>query len=468
MRTIATTLLCFLFVSSGAYAQHTPDWRYEREIGFPEAEVNEVRPYQLTVTDDGTVWVVSSTATDTTAHNSLWKAAPGDATFTLVQDYTDEQVGVIFNVRGITSFANNVMVSSHVRPPSPFGNIHFYPNGDRALWRTFNSDAGNAGYGTYVFAMDATNDGMVYATLSARPSIRLYDFRDPTSATFGNWVSMDPFFNEEQAGHDGCTRSALRDLTLVSGGDYSADTPFYTSRNASPSPLPDGCTAAITGRISVWSGSTQAAPLGYVNTPLLAPGGETDISAIISSGIEADLDGRLWITGPDSTRRWVKAFDISAPLAFEAFELPSSTARGSGTAVPNGAPFSEVVDVALSRSNATAYVADRAARRVFVFQDPLRVANEDRASNSGLRLESAAPNPFRSETTIRFALDAPSPVRLAVYDALGREVAILVDGEVAAGSHAQRFDGSALPNGVYLFRLDAMGQQAVGTMVLNR
>lgn len=472
MRLTATALpvlLACLLAVTAAQAQHTPDWRYERAISFPEKELSRVRPYQVTVTADGNVWLVSSSATDTTAHNALWRAAPGDAVFTLVQDYTAEQIGTIFNVRGLASFGNNVLVSTHVRPPSPFGAIQFYPNGDRNQRRTFSTDLGNAGYGTYIYALDATDEGMVYATISARPSIRLFDFRDPTASGYGNWVPMDPFFNDEQAGHDGCSRSALRDLALIPGGNYnSADTPFFTSRNQSPSPLPEGCSASVSGRVSIWSGSTQSAPRQYTNTPLLAPGGETDISAFISTGIAADIDGRVWVTGPDSTRRWVKAFDVVSPLAFEAFELPSATAEGSGVPDPQGAPFSAPVDVALNTANSRAYVADRNARRVFVFVDQLRVSAEDGAEAGGLRLLPSAPSPVRTSARIRYALDAPGAVRLAVYDVLGREVAVLAEGTVAAGEHSATLDASVLPAGVYVYRLEAHGRQVSRTVVVAR
>jgi len=51
------------------------------------------------------------------------------------------------------------------------------------------------------------------------------------------------------------------------------------------------------------------------------------------------------------------------------------------------------------------------------------------------------PNPFNPRTTISFSLPHPEDVRLAVYDILGREVAVLVDGPQAAGAHRVPFDG---------------------------
>jgi photosystem II stability/assembly factor-like uncharacterized protein len=70
-------------------------------------------------------------------------------------------------------------------------------------------------------------------------------------------------------------------------------------------------------------------------------------------------------------------------------------------------------------------------------------------------LEPAAPNPFRAQTAIRFILPEGAHVSLRVYDALGKEVAVLADGYRDAGLHEVRFDASHLSAGVYLCRLDA-------------
>ena len=68
---------------------------------------------------------------------------------------------------------------------------------------------------------------------------------------------------------------------------------------------------------------------------------------------------------------------------------------------------------------------------------------------------AAGPNPFTAVTTILYALAETQHVRLAVYDVLGREVAVLVDEEVSAGSHSVVFEAGTLPSGTYLYRLEA-------------
>lgn len=78
------------------------------------------------------------------------------------------------------------------------------------------------------------------------------------------------------------------------------------------------------------------------------------------------------------------------------------------------------------------------------------------------------PNPFNPSTGIQYDLPAASNVRLAVYDMLGREVAVLMDGEQEAGSYTARFDASPLPSGVYFARLTAGKHVATQKMLLMK
>ena len=74
-------------------------------------------------------------------------------------------------------------------------------------------------------------------------------------------------------------------------------------------------------------------------------------------------------------------------------------------------------------------------------------------------LGAPAPNPIRSTARVQFGLGASGRVHLAVYDALGREVATLADGPLAAGEHEATFDATGLAPGGYVVRL--RGEDAV-------
>jgi hypothetical protein len=81
-----------------------------------------------------------------------------------------------------------------------------------------------------------------------------------------------------------------------------------------------------------------------------------------------------------------------------------------------------------------------------------------RETPDAIALYGAYPNPFNPSTQIRFTLDAGRQTTLKVYDILGREVAVLVNGTLPAGSHTAAFDASTLTSGVYIVRLTAGGE----------
>ena len=67
------------------------------------------------------------------------------------------------------------------------------------------------------------------------------------------------------------------------------------------------------------------------------------------------------------------------------------------------------------------------------------------------------PNPFNPETTIRFDLPHNGWVSLKIYDALGREVATVVDQHMRQGTHQIQWNAGALSSGVYTCRMTAGG-----------
>ncbi|NNE70830.1 MAG: DUF11 domain-containing protein [Rhodothermales bacterium] len=83
-------------------------------------------------------------------------------------------------------------------------------------------------------------------------------------------------------------------------------------------------------------------------------------------------------------------------------------------------------------------------------------------------LKQNYPNPFNPLTRISFGIPEDGPVRLEVYDALGRRVGKLVDGFMTAGRHEIPFDASRLSSGIYLYRMEAGGRSMVRRMTVLR
>ena len=86
--------------------------------------------------------------------------------------------------------------------------------------------------------------------------------------------------------------------------------------------------------------------------------------------------------------------------------------------------------------------------------DPERAQDHSSYRPSSISL-SNFPNPFNSTTEIAFDLPKAGKVSLKVFDLLGREVAVVQEGMMAAGSHRVNFDGKDLASGVYVYRLQA-------------
>jgi CSLREA domain-containing protein len=134
--------------------------------------------------------------------------------------------------------------------------------------------------------------------------------------------------------------------------------------------------------------------------------------------------------------------------------------RGGGTAGSGGAsgPWS----VVYAESGAPVMPGD-----VWTGDRPARASSEAELPSS-YALHGARPNPFAVRTVLGYDLPAASHVRLAVYDVLGREVAVLVDGVREAGRHDVALDGARLPAGTYLVRLEAGSEVQTQRITLVR
>lgn len=78
---------------------------------------------------------------------------------------------------------------------------------------------------------------------------------------------------------------------------------------------------------------------------------------------------------------------------------------------------------------------------------------EDQGLPITFTLSQNYPNPFNAQTAFRYNLSKAGEIRLGVYDLLGRKIATLASGHQLAGEHTVVWDASAIPSGVYFYRL---------------
>lgn len=135
-----------------------------------------------------------------------------------------------------------------------------------------------------------------------------------------------------------------------------------------------------------------------------------------------------WDLSLGQTGNWLGNNIFEPPLKFDSFQLTYEAGN---------------------KSTSTVYFDDL---RTAVFA-PTEVEQENRIVPTEFVLQQNFPNPFNPVTQIKFSVPAASNVKLIVTDILGKEVATLVNDELAAGNYNVNFDASSFSSGVYFYTI---------------
>ncbi|MGH7595096.1 MAG: Kelch repeat-containing protein [bacterium] len=76
------------------------------------------------------------------------------------------------------------------------------------------------------------------------------------------------------------------------------------------------------------------------------------------------------------------------------------------------------------------------------------------------------PNPFNPSTMIRFVVPSHGPVTLKIFNALGNEIATLVNGKIEAGAHETLWQAGQVPAGIYFYRLQTQNQSLTRKLII--
>jgi photosystem II stability/assembly factor-like uncharacterized protein len=99
----------------------------------------------------------------------------------------------------------------------------------------------------------------------------------------------------------------------------------------------------------------------------------------------------------------------------------------------------------------------------FQYSDEVNVSATGPAT---FNLAQNYPNPFNPTTNISFSIPKSGNVKLAVYNTIGQEVAVLVNGAVTAGQHEVTFNAASLSSGTYFYKLQTSNSIMVKKMML--
>ena len=94
------------------------------------------------------------------------------------------------------------------------------------------------------------------------------------------------------------------------------------------------------------------------------------------------------------------------------------------------------------------------------FQWAEATATEPAVASQTFRIDALYPNPFAARATLRYSTDRPAPVRVELFDVLGRRVALSEEGTRSPGRYSIQVNGQKLAPGLYVVRLTA-GDQSI-------
>ena len=137
---------------------------------------------------------------------------------------------------------------------------------------------------------------------------------------------------------------------------------------------------------------------------------------------------------------------------------------------PNGGQWSSFINTNIQGGDPAALKLPETNYLMIYTGPPYPSAIGESGSNpEEFSLGQNYPNPFNPTTKIRYKIQVASYIELKVFDALGKDVATLVNEMKIAGSYEVEFNASKLPSGVYFYSLIANGKQmSVKRMALVR
>ena len=101
-----------------------------------------------------------------------------------------------------------------------------------------------------------------------------------------------------------------------------------------------------------------------------------------------------------------------------------------------------------------------------LMQNLTAINNENTGVPSLFRLYQNYPNPFNPTTVLSFDMPKDGYASLKIFNAIGQEVAVIIDGNIKAGSYQKVFNAAELPSGIYFYRFTADGFSDVRKMSL--
>ena len=215
--------------------------------------------------------------------------------------------------------------------------------------------------------------------------------------------------------------------------------------------------------------------LTSADRPFIAVTSHQTVSPLIAPGIPSEVVATVRNTGTQPANQitlTLKADSLVSFLSPPSFIIPTLDA-GQETTIR----WEFVIQEHIHSGGLYVVEAQMAGEKELYSSGVYKVGVERTVTTStedldGIPLEHALypnyPNPFTSETTLRFDLPDAGDVTFTLFDIVGREVMTVLDASMPAGKHSVRVDARGIPSGTYVLRMVAGGYQGARTLVVVR
>ncbi|MCF8262800.1 MAG: choice-of-anchor A family protein [Melioribacteraceae bacterium] len=105
---------------------------------------------------------------------------------------------------------------------------------------------------------------------------------------------------------------------------------------------------------------------------------------------------------------------------------------------------------------------------ILKYSDNSITSVEEISNPEEFRLEQNYPNPFNPTTNIKFNIAVDGKYKIAIYNIIGQEVALIANQDFASGAHEFNFDATGLSSGIYIYRLSGASVNLTKKMILMK
>ena len=179
-------------------------------------------------------------------------------------------------------------------------------------------------------------------------------------------------------------------------------------------------------------------PRDYQSFPTNAAGKDTFLLKFYNSGVS---DSAMYFSWPD-----VSYLSLRCDSIIFQYEDPDST------------PTTIQVSMMTDRSWTIPSAGKRNIIQAFIYKFGLKIGDAVENKTTApykFVLRQAFPNPFNAQTNISYSISSHIPVKMQIFDILGREIAILVNENKSPGEYSVAWNAADVASGIYFYTITA-------------